>query len=190
MMKSFKDIIFIGSFLFARVPLWFIVVAFFVNSFVTFEQFIMLTLGVIFMKSFIVGELTDTKLTVILMSKFYRFIGFFAFIFFVYFALIYVGFIAGNLDKMLISLALMILVYLYFDKGSTLCIPTYEPPLLSRIILTLLWVYLAFIPDTFFGNISIIVGIYIIEFFYLFQTDMLKSHSPFICKEVEFKNCD
>lgn len=168
-----RSLFFFSGFLVARVPFWFILLAFLYNGFITGSAAAMLICSILFCRGYIESEIAGSGFLLFTAIRIYRFFATLFSIIILYCAMIYFGFFADAIDKLLIASALMILLLLNFSNVKNGYWQGYRTPFRVTFITTLLWLYLAFIPDTILGNIAALIAIYIMEFINLYDDNPL-----------------
>lgn len=171
-MGVIRSVLFFGSFLIARVPVWFIIAASLVNGFIKPEPAAALIAGIVICRSYLESEIAGSGFFLFTGLRIYRFFACLFGIAAVYAVFLYFALAADPLSRALIALALIITVYLYYGGKNTKergYWTGYGTPLRVSVITSLLWLYLSFVPDTLFGNMSVLCAIYIIEFVNLFK---------------------
>lgn len=167
-MGILRSALFFCAFTTARIPLWFVLVSVLINGFITPLQAIVIISAIVICRSYIESEIAGCGFLLFTVLRTLRFFMWVIIIIGMYAILLYYALAAEPLDKALIAVALIIVIYLYngssYKNGYW---NGYRTPVRVTVITSLLWLYLSFIPDNLFGNITVLTAIYIIEFFNL-----------------------
>ncbi len=171
-----RSLFFYSSFTISRIPFWFIIISTFFYQYIQVNYGLILIFAIFLCRSYIESEIAGSGFFIFTSLRFFRFISFIfillAFdLFFIYYALF-----ASPIDKALISLSLIILIYLFYDRINinNKYWQGYKLPIRVNFVITFLWLYLIFMKDNIFGNILILLAIYLIEFFHLINSYPLK----------------
>ena len=167
-----RSALFFGSFLIARMPIWFVIVSSFINGFIKSEHAAAIIIGIIICRSFLESEIAGSGFFLFTALRICRFFAYIIGAVALDIAFFYLTVAAKPLDVALTAFALIIAVSLYFGSKNNKKVGYwlgYKVPFFVSVITTLLWLYLSFVPDTFGGNISILCAIYVIELINLFE---------------------
>ena len=160
-----RSAFFFSAFMVSRIPLWFIIISAFVTGCISPMQVVSIMAATVICRSYIESEIAGNGFLLFTALRIFRFFTWVFMFVAMYGIFFYYALVAEPIDKMLIALSFIIIIYLYdgFKKKDGYW-NGYKTPLRVTVITSLLWLYLAFVPDSLFGNISILVAIYIIEF--------------------------
>lgn len=163
--------LFFLSFLIARIPLWFIIIcAFLLNGTIGVTYTVFLSFAVIICRIFVDSEIAGGSRSFLFFSGLHllRGLGALLFYFIIFGIIIYI--IAPHSDiigKISMFFVIMLLYYFIFSSNPNTYWNGYYMPFKLSFIVSLLWLYLAFIPDNIYINILVVLLIYIIEFYNL-----------------------
>ena len=163
--------LFFLTFLIARIPLWFaIICAFLLNGTIGITYTVFLSFAVIICRIFIDSEIAGGSRSFLFFLGMYllRGLGALLFYFTVFGIIIYI--IAPHSDTVgKISMFFVIILLYYFMSGNRIKAywNGYYIPFKISLIVSFLWLYLAFIPDNLFMNAMVVLLIYILEFYNL-----------------------
>ena len=163
--------LFFLTFLIARIPLWFVIIcSFLLNGTIGITYTVFLSFAVIICRIFIDSEIAGGSRSFLFFLVMYllRGLGALLFYFTVFGIIIYI--IAPHSDTVgKISMFFVIILLYYFMSGNRIKAywNGYYIPFKSSLIVSFLWLYLAFIPDNLFMNAMVVLLIYILEFYNL-----------------------
>lgn len=174
-MGLIRWILFYTTFTVSRIPFWFIIVSSFFYQYISPTYGILLIILIFIFRSYIESEIAGSGFFIFSSLRLLRFFSFIFILIAVDLFIIYYSLFAEPIDKALISLALILMVYLFYDKEKiTGYWNGYKTPYFTSLITTLLWMYMIFINDSTIGNLSILLAVYIIEFFNLINGTPIK----------------
>lgn len=172
----FKNIFFYGAFFVARIPIWFVLLAVFYNFFITPAAGLYTILGILVCRGYIEAEISEGGVLTLSAMQIIRVFLKIVTLILLYLALVYFTAAAGPADQIIIASALILAVIIFFDTGAakrygkfTIYFRGYSLPAGYTVLAALFWLYLAFVPDSLIGDISVLIGIYLIEFYNLFK---------------------
>lgn len=163
--------LFFLTFLIARIPLWFVIIcAFLLNGTIGITYTVFLSFAVIICRIFIDSEIAGGSRSFLFFLGMYLLMGLGALLFYftVFGIIIYI--IAPHSDTVgKISMFFVIILLYYFMSGNRIKAywNGYYIPFKISLIVSFLWLYLAFIPDNLFMNAMVVLLIYILEFYNL-----------------------
>lgn len=166
-----RSAFFFSAFIAARIPLWFVIIASLINKFISPTEAVAIIIIVALCRSYIESEIAGSGFAIFITLRILRFFKVILAVVAIYAVMIYYTFAADSLDKALIAVALIIVIFLYENKPNHKdgYWNGYKIPAGAAFVTSLLWLYLSFVPDSLFGNMSILLAIYIIEFINLIQ---------------------
>ncbi len=163
--------LFFLSFLIARIPLWFIIIcAFLLNGTIGMTYALFISFAVIVCRIFIDSEIAggSRSFQFFLGIHLLRGVGALLFYFILFGIIIYI--IAPHSDtagKISMLFAVILLYFFMQNSNANTYWNGYYMPFKLSFIVSLLWLYLVFIPDNIYINILVVLLIYIIEFYNL-----------------------
>lgn len=163
--------LFFLTFLIARIPLWFIIIcAFLLNGTIGITYALFISFAVIMCRIFIDSEIAggSRSFQFFLGIHLLRGVGALLFYFILFGIIIYI--IAPHSDtagKISMLFAVILLYFFMQNSNANTYWNGYYMPFKLSIIVCCLWLYLAFIPDSLFMNILVILLIYALEFYNL-----------------------
>lgn len=162
--------IFILSFLISRIPLWFVLFAavLYIGS-VNIAQGLLIITAILICRTFVESEMAGGKNAFSFFAILRILRGVYALI--IYFFIIFVFTYllnpnnTDNFGKIAVILSLAVLPFLLKSNSNTIYQKGYANTGYIKYVVTFLWFYLGFLPDTLFMNIAIILLIYVLEFY-------------------------
>ena len=169
--------LFFLTFLIARIPLWFIIIcAFLLNGTIGITYTLFISFAVIICRIFIDSEIAGGSRSFLFFLGIHilKWVGAILFYIIVFGIIIYI--IAPHSDiigKISMFFVIILLYYFMSSSNAKTYWNGYYMPFKLAFIVCLLWLYLAFIPDSIFMNILVVLLIYILEFYNLLCNEPL-----------------
>lgn len=171
-----KDVLFYGTFMVSVIPLWFVLFAAFFNHSISTTAAFYIILVIIVCRGYMESEIIDGGVILLSSMQIVRILAKIVLIFLIYGMFIYILFFANPIDHILIASATLIAVLVFFNTESgkrenraLFYLMGYRLNGINSLLVLFLWLYICFIPDSIFGNLLAICGIYLIEFNNLFK---------------------
>lgn len=163
--------LFFLTFLIARIPLWFIVIgAFLFNRSIDITYTLFISLAVIVCRIFIDSEIAGGSRSFLYFSGIHilRGMGALLFYFAVFGVSVYIIMPQSDIIGKVSMLFVIILLYYFMYGGDKNTYwHGYYVPFKISLIVSLLWLYLAFFPDKLYMNVIVVILIYLLEFYNL-----------------------
>lgn len=172
-MGYLRSILFIFLFTLSRVPALFLIATALIYRGLSLPQLILMLIMIFIARSYIESEITGGKMRYFMAFRVVRTIIPLLLLIILDIILIYY-LLASPVTRLLIISATLLIVILFFDYHvSNGYYYGYRIPIGANIVLALLWLYLLLVPDSPFGKLTILVAIYIIEYYNLFIKERL-----------------
>lgn len=176
-MGTIRFILFLSAFFISVIPFWFVLInAFLIKGFIDIYKCVVICVSIFVCKIFIESEIAGGGTAFFAAAKILRFSGKILIAICVCILFMYILNPANKdfIGKITVMVAALIIPFLMKNNESGYW-NGYRKPTLLSILTSLLWLYIAFIPDKIEVSLFIIGLIYAIESYWLYYGEPLKN---------------